>query len=70
MSTKDLIIAIERLPVAIRMQLLEETLRGLRRDQNREAMSKAASALEVDYRKGGDLTAFTAIDLDSFYEAR
>ena len=70
MSTKDLMVEIERLPVAKRMQLIEEALRGLRRDQIREAMGKAAKALEGTYKDGGDLTAFIAIDLDSFYEAR
>jgi hypothetical protein len=70
MSTKELIAEIERLPMTKRIQLLEETLRGLRKDQTRLAMTKAAKALEAAYRKGGDLTAFTAIDLDTFYEAR
>lgn len=70
MSTKELIAEIERLPVTKRLHLLEETLRGLRKDQTRQAMSKAAKALEGAYRKGGDLKAFTAIDLDNFYEAR
>jgi hypothetical protein len=70
MSTKELIAEIERLPMTKRIQLLEETLRGLRKDQTRLAMTKAAKALEAAYRKGGDLTAFTAIDLDTFSEAR
>ena len=70
MSTKELIAEIERSPVTKRIHLLEETLRGLRKDQTRLAMGKAAKALETAYRKGGDLTAFTSIDLDTFYEAR
>lgn len=39
-------------------------------DHGRSAMELAAKQLEKDYREGGDLTAFTAIDLDRFYEAR
>lgn len=70
MSTKELIAEIERLPVTKRIHLLEETLRGLRMEQTRQAMSKAAKALEEVYRKGGELTSFTTIDLDTFYEAR
>jgi len=50
--------------------LLEASLQGLRKQQTQQAMSKAAKALEGAYRKGGDLTAFTSIDLDTFYEAR
>jgi hypothetical protein len=61
MSTKELIAEIERLPVAKRIRLLEETLQGLRKDQTRQAMSKAAKALEGAYRKGGDLTAFISL---------
>lgn len=58
MSTKELMAEIERLPVAMRIRLLEETLQGLRKDQTRQAMSKAAKALEGAYRQGGDHTAF------------
>ena len=39
-------------------------------DQGRSKMELAAKRLEKEYREGGELTAFTAIDLDPFYEAR
>jgi len=70
MSTKELIAEIQRSPLAKRIRLLEASLQGLRKQQTQQAMSKAAKALEGAYRKGGDLTAFTSIDLDTFYEAR
>lgn len=42
----------------------------LSNDLGRSAMELAAKNLEKDYREGGELTAFTAIDRDRFYEAR
>lgn len=70
MRTKELIEQIERLPVDRRIRLLEETLRGIREKASSTALSKAAAALEKDYRENKALTAFTAIDMDGFYEAR
>lgn len=70
MSTKELIARIERLPMAQRIKLMEETLRGMRQKESKAALAKAAAALEKDYRENKALTAFTAIDFDNFYEAR
>lgn len=53
-----------------RIRLLEETLRGIREKASSTALSKAAAALEKDYRENKALSAFTAIDMDGFYEAR
>lgn len=70
MRTKELIEQIERLPMGRRIRLFEETLRGIREKASSTALSKAAAALKKDYRENKALTAFTAIDMDGFYEAR
>jgi len=70
MSTKEIIEHIARLPMAKRIRLLEEALRGIREKESKGALAKAAAALEKDYRENKALTAFTAIDMDAFYEAR
>ena len=70
MSPKELLAEIERLSVADRVRILEETLRGLKKEQQQESMRKAAEALEEVYRNSVELTAFTAIDPDAFHEAR
>ena len=62
--------ALDRLPPAQRMPLLENTLRALRSSALKGKMAKAAAALEAEYRTNKMLTAFTAIDADGFYEAR
>jgi len=70
MRTKELMEQIERLPVARRIRLMEQTLRNMRVKESKVAMSKAAAALEKDYRENKALIAFTAIDMDGFYETR
>ena len=70
MSTKELATEIERLPMASRIRLLEEALRSLRVKELEQNMLNAAQALKADYTNDKVLTAFTAIDLDKFYEAR
>ncbi|MCU0320120.1 MAG: hypothetical protein MUE88_08580 [Flavobacteriales bacterium] len=70
MSTKELIEEIQRLPIAERIRILEATLRSLREKELKSTLSMAADALETEYRTNKELTAFTDIDLDAFYEAR
>lgn len=70
MSTKELIEEIQRLPVSERIRILEATLRSLREKELKHTLSMAAEALEAEYRTNQELTAFTHIDLDAFYEAR
>ncbi len=60
----------ERLPLDSRIHFLESALRSLRAAERKQLMAKAATALSADYRSDKELTAFTAIDLDTFYEAR
>ena len=70
MSTKELIAEKERLPMAKRIRLLEDALRSLRVKEVKRGMTAAARALRSDYVEDKSLTMFTAIDLDTFYEAR
>lgn len=62
--------AIDRLPRAQRLPLLENTVRALRSAALKGKMTKAAAALEAEYHSNRALTPFTAIDADAFYEAR
>ncbi|MEX0967191.1 MAG: hypothetical protein WD077_08125 [Bacteroidia bacterium] len=70
MGTKDILREINKLPVVERIKVAEETLKSIRKNQMEERMEKAVETLMQDYQSDQDLTAFTAIDFDKFYEAR
>jgi hypothetical protein len=69
MSAKELIVNINKLPYNQRLLVIEKVLKGLQ-DSPESKLEKAASALLSDYKKDKNLTAFTALDSEKFYEAR
>ncbi len=68
-DSKELLRQIKRLPAKERRFLAEETLKSIRQSANNKLV-KAVKKLRDDYRKDGELTAFTSLDSDSFYETR
>jgi hypothetical protein len=70
MRTLELIKEIKRLSVQKRIYVIEKTIHSMRRQENTNQMSKAANLLLLDYKTDMDLTAFTNVDYDDFYEAK
>ena len=70
MRTNDLIKEIQRLPIQKRMFVIEKTIHSLRKHEDTNAMKKAADSLYADYVSDKELTAFTNLDFQDFYEAR
>jgi hypothetical protein len=70
MGTKELIKEIQRLPVSKRMLVIERTLKSIRESELKKKMKNAVDTLLGDYRSDTELTAFTDIDFDNFYESR
>jgi len=70
MRTKDLMREIELLPLSKQMVLIERTLRSIREHELNSKMSMAVKSLMDDYRSDKELTAFTALDMENFYETR
>jgi hypothetical protein len=70
METKEIIKAITKLPVSKRMLIIERTLRTIRESETRKRMTDAADGLYDDYSVDLELTAFTLLDCESFYETR
>ena len=70
MRTNDLIKEIQRLPIQKRMFVIEKTIHLLRKREDTNAMKKAAGSLYADYISDKELTAFTNLDFEDFYEAR
>lgn len=70
MKTNDIIKEIEKLTLTERRYLIERVVRILRKEEEANQMMEAANVLREDYLHDRDLTAFTDLDMESFYEAR
>ena len=70
MQTIDLILEIQRLPLTKRFYVVEETLKSIKKEEMNHQMELAANELYSDYVNDKDLTAFTSLDFDTFYESK
>ncbi|MBX3164598.1 MAG: hypothetical protein KF900_08955 [Bacteroidetes bacterium] len=66
----DLIQQIQRLPITKRFYVVEETLKSIKNDELKHQMEQAAAELSDDYANDRELTAFTSLDLEKFYETK
>ncbi|MCC5933896.1 MAG: hypothetical protein LAT75_10195 [Candidatus Cyclonatronum sp.] len=70
MDTKELIKEIQKLPVRKRIYVIERSMNLIRKEEDDDEMKKAAEELYEDYLRDKELTAFTNLDFDHFYETR
>lgn len=70
MQTIDLIKEIMRLPLNKRFYIVEETIKSIKKEELQNQMEFAVNELYEDYINDKDLTAFTSIDFENFYETK
>jgi hypothetical protein len=70
MQTVDLIQEIQRLPLTKRFYVMEETLKSIKKEEMQNQMELAANELYEDYVTDKELTAFTSLDFEQFYETK
>lgn len=70
MQTIDLIQEIQRLPLTKRFYVVEETIKSIKKEEMQQQMELAANELYNDYINDKELTAFTSLDFDNFYETK
>jgi hypothetical protein len=70
MKTNELIKEIQKLPVSKRIYIIERSMHLIHRQEEEVQMKKAADDLSADYLSDKELTAFTDLDFENFYEAR
>ncbi|MBI5730473.1 MAG: hypothetical protein HY963_04980 [Ignavibacteriales bacterium] len=70
MKTTDIIKEITRLPIDKRIFIVERTLKSIREKEEKNKIEKAVNSLLNDYSTDKELTEFTDIDFEEFYEAR
>lgn len=68
--TIDLVQEIHQLPLAKRFYILEETIKSIKKEEVQHQMELAAQELYDDYANDKELTAFTSLDFEDFYEAK
>ncbi len=70
MKTKELIKEIQKLPVRKRIYVIERSMHMIRKQEEESQMKKAADELYEDYLSDKELTVFTNLDFENFYETR
>jgi hypothetical protein len=68
MSAVDILSEIKRLPVSEQLMVVEKALHTMRVEEIRSRMREAAARLKHDYETDEELTAFTILDGEDFYE--
>jgi hypothetical protein len=70
MRTVDLIKEIQLLPLSKRLSLIEEVIKSIKKEELNSQMEMAVRELQEDYKNDKELTAFTSLDMENFYETR
>ncbi|GBU20802.1 hypothetical protein R80B4_00687 [Fibrobacteres bacterium R8-0-B4] len=70
METTAILHEIDNLPAHKRMFIAEHVIRSIRLDTQENSLETAADRLYADYCDDKELTAFTQLDCEDFYEPR
>ncbi len=70
MTTKELIKEIKRLPLSKRIYVIEKAIQSIREQEEKKQFKKAVDSLLPEYQTDKELTAFTVLDYEEFYEAK
>lgn len=70
MKAKELIKEIQKLPVRKRIYIIERSMHLIRKQEEESQMKQAVNDLYDDYLTDKELTAFTNLDFENFYETR
>jgi hypothetical protein len=69
MGTKEILQEIKKLPYTERLVIVEETLKIIKEEPDK-SMENGVKEMESEYKTNKDLTAFSSLDKDDFYEAK
>lgn len=70
MQALEIIQEIQRLPISKRFYVVEETIKSIKKEEMSHQMELAANELYNDYATDKNLTAFTSLDFEQFYETK
>ena len=69
MTTENIIRELDKLPLSEKLLVIEHTLKAIRTEKQK-SLNAAVDSLYGDYKNDKELTAFTQLDNEPFYEAR
>ncbi len=69
MTTANIIRELERLPLTDKLLVIERILKSIRTEKEK-SLKAAVESLYEDYKSDKELTAFTQLDNEPFYETR
>jgi predicted metallopeptidase len=69
MTPANIIRELERLPVTDKLFVIERTLKSIRTEKGK-GLKAAVDNLYEDYKLDKELTVFTQLDIEPFYETR
>ena len=70
METAQIINETGKLPIYQRMIVVEHIIRSIRQSEQDRTLETAAERLYADYKNDSELTIFTQLDGEDFYEPR
>ena len=70
MQSVEIVNQIESLPISERIEIVEKIICSIRIENQKSALRKAADLLYDDYKSDKELTIFTCLDCEEFYEPR
>jgi hypothetical protein len=70
MNTSELVAQIDGLPLQEKYYVLEKIVQSLKKSEEHQVLKVAANELYSDYAANKELTVFTLIDCEDFYETR
>lgn len=70
MQATDIMQEIQRLPLTKKFYVVEETIKSIKQEELNHQIELAVNELHNDYAYDKDLTAFTSLDFENFYEAK
>jgi hypothetical protein len=69
MTTENIIRELEKLPLTEKLLVIERTLKYIRTEKQK-SLKTAVDTLYDDYKNDKELTAFSQLDNEPFYETR
>ncbi len=70
MQTSQIILEIQKLPLDKKFYVVEETIKAIKKEEVSNQMELAAREMYNEYITNKELTEFTSLDLENFYETK
>ncbi len=70
MSKAELLKEIDKMPLHEKLSLLERAIKDIIKQTNENELTLAADSLEKEYKTNAELTVFSTLDIEDFYETK